>query len=114
MKQTFADFCLAGLQRDPRAVCVATRLERFTSPCTHKKHGPQAGRLHECVCTHLQTAINMLLILLLQSAAFAVTTSHWTQHTEKDWNAGKFKDVVATNLGDVKLSRQVQSLLQED
>jgi WD40 repeat protein len=47
-------------------------------------------------------------------SAQAVTTSHWVQHTEKDWKAGKFKDVVVTNLGDVKLSRQVQTLLEED
>lgn len=59
--------------------------------------------------------MRMLLVLaLFPVSAHAVTTSHWIQSSEKDWKAGKFKNVVATNLGDVKLSRQVQTLLEQD
>ncbi|HEY1686710.1 MAG TPA: hypothetical protein VGG19_18260 [Tepidisphaeraceae bacterium] len=59
-------------------------------------------------------AFSFFAFFILLSSVQAVTTSHWVQHTEKDWKAGKFKDVVVTNLGDVKLSRQVQTLLEED
>jgi hypothetical protein len=52
--------------------------------------------------------------LLIPGFAFAVGTSHWTQQSEADWKAGTFDGVVATNLGDLKLSRAVKTLLSQD
>ena len=44
----------------------------------------------------------------------AVSTSHWTHTSEADFAAGTMERVVATNLGDVKLSRAVRSILAQD
>src|ERR1019366_9923211 len=46
--------------------------------------------------------------------AAAVTVSHWTQTNEADFKPGVFHNVVATNLGDLKLSRAVKTLLDQD
>src|SRR5687768_1094265 len=54
------------------------------------------------------------LVSLLATSALAVGTSHWTHSTEADFKAGKFEGVVATNLGDLKLSRSVKTLLEQD
>ena len=51
------------------------------------------------------------LVLALAPFALGVGTSHWTQTTEADFKAGTFDNVVATNLGDLKLSRATQTLL---
>lgn len=48
------------------------------------------------------------------SAADAVTTQQWIQDSQADFNAGKLEDVVATNLGDLKLSRAVHTILEQD
>jgi hypothetical protein len=58
--------------------------------------------------------ITVFLLLLLIGTSNAVTTSHWSATNEADFKAGKFHNVVATNLGDLKLSRSVKSLLEED
>ena len=55
-----------------------------------------------------------LLIVVLTSSALAVGTSHWTHTTEADFKAGKFDNVVATNLGDLKLSRNVRTIVHQD
>lgn len=55
-----------------------------------------------------------VIILLLSCTAMAVTTSHWTHTSEADFKAGTFHNVVATNLGDLKLSRAVKTLLEQD
>jgi hypothetical protein len=55
-----------------------------------------------------------IVVALLTTPLFAVTTSHWTQTNEADFKAGKLHNVVATNLGDVKLSRAVKTLLDQD
>jgi hypothetical protein len=55
-----------------------------------------------------------LLVTILVSPALAVTTSHWSQTNEADFKTGKFHNVVATNLGDLKLSRAVKTLLDEN
>jgi hypothetical protein len=60
-----------------------------------------------------------LLSLLSASAmytapALAVGTSYWTQTTEADFKSGTLENVVATNLGDLKLSRAVKTLLEQD
>jgi outer membrane protein assembly factor BamB len=50
----------------------------------------------------------------LAASALAVSTSTWTQTSENDFKDGTFENVVATNLGDLKLSRAVQTLLEND
>ena len=52
--------------------------------------------------------------IALAAPAFAVGTSTWKQTNENDWKDGTFDNVVATNLGDLKLSRAVKTLLEQD
>lgn len=54
------------------------------------------------------------LLCFLPMPALAVQTSHWTHTNEADFKKGKFHNTVATNLGDVKLSRAVKTLLEQD
>jgi WD40 repeat protein len=56
----------------------------------------------------------VILLVLIAAPALAAGTSHWVQQNESDFKTGKFHDVVATNLGDLKLSRAVRNLLDED
>src|SRR5438046_9471669 len=51
------------------------------------------------------------LLLLFATSSLAVTTAHWTHTNEADFKAGTFHNVVATNLGDLKLSRAVKTIL---
>lgn len=44
----------------------------------------------------------------------AVGTSYWTQTSEAEFKGGAFDNVVATNLGDLKLSRAVKTHLEMD
>jgi hypothetical protein len=60
------------------------------------------------------TQLFFLVVAVMVSPIYAVTTSHWSQTNEADFKAGKFHDVVATNLGDLKLSREVKSLMDEN
>src|SRR5260370_42465906 len=53
-------------------------------------------------------------ICLCCSLAMGVTTSTWTQTSQEDFKKGTLDNVVATNLGDVKLSRAVKTLLEQD
>jgi len=53
-------------------------------------------------------------ILLLAAPALAVSTSTWTQHNQEEFKKGTLENVVATNLGDLKLSRAVTTLLEQD
>jgi len=53
-------------------------------------------------------------ILLSSLTARAVTTSHWIQTNEADFQSGTLHDVVVTNLGDVKLSRAVKTIQEQD
>jgi len=55
-----------------------------------------------------------LILLLAAAPALAVSTSFWTQTSEADFKAGTLDNVVATNLGEVKLSRALKTLLDED
>src|SRR3954463_11799817 len=60
---------------------------------------------------------NWILLLVmgaLAPLAFANGASHWNHTTEADFKKGKFNNTVATNLGDVKLSRAVKTLLEQD
>jgi sugar lactone lactonase YvrE len=52
--------------------------------------------------------------LLVASPALAVQTSHWTASGETDFKKGTMHNVVATNLGDLKLSRDVKTLIEEN
>ncbi len=58
--------------------------------------------------------IPVLVLCLAGLSAKAVTTSYWTQATEADFKTGTFENVVATNLGELKLSRAVKTLLEQD
>jgi hypothetical protein len=63
----------------------------------------------------LKTRATLLAAFLVCSiGASAVGTSHWTHTNEADFKAGTFHNVVATNLGDLKLSRAVKTLLGQD
>jgi hypothetical protein len=55
-----------------------------------------------------------LLICSLSMPALAVNTSHWVHTSEADFKDGKFENTLATNLGDVKLSRALKTLLEQD
>src|SRR5580704_4386281 len=55
-----------------------------------------------------------LLWTAWQSPVLAVTTSHWVHANEADFNAGTLTDVVVTNQGDVKLSRAVTVIQEQD
>src|SRR5205085_11882335 len=62
----------------------------------------------------LRNLLSLLSLLFLVVPAHAVGTSHWTHTTEADFKAGTFHNVVASNLGDLKLSREVRALLTQD
>ena len=55
-----------------------------------------------------------LTILFLTAPAMAVSTSTWTQANQDDFKKGRLDNVVATNHGDVKLSRAIKTLLEQD
>lgn len=55
-----------------------------------------------------------LFVCAVTMPAFAVSTSHWVHRTEAEFKAGKFENTVVTNLGDVKLSRALKTLLEQD
>ena len=56
----------------------------------------------------------LILICLFATIACGVTTSTWNQSTQDDYKKGTFDNVVATNLGELKLSRAVKTLLDQD
>src|SRR5437867_13200134 len=55
-----------------------------------------------------------MLVLVLSTSSLAVAPSHWIHTSEADFKAGTVKNVVATNLGDLKLSRAVKLMLGQD
>jgi hypothetical protein len=55
-----------------------------------------------------------LLVCLLASPVLAVSTSHWVDQNEADFKTGTLHNVVVTNLGDVKLSRAVQTIQDQN
>jgi len=65
-----------------------------------------------------QTFIVGILLCFLTSGwsspALAVTTSHWVHANEADFKAGTLDDVVVTNQGDVKLSRDITAIEEQD
>src|SRR4051812_31577183 len=53
-------------------------------------------------------------LLLTSPIALAVGTSHFSHTSEADFKNGTFQNVVATNLGDLKLSRAIKTILEQD
>ena len=53
-----------------------------------------------------------LLLMSLVAPAWGGGTSHWTHDSEAEFKKGVLHNVVATNLGDVKLSRAVKTVLR--
>src|SRR5438128_1787045 len=64
--------------------------------------------------TNYKSLRAFFLFTLLALPARAGGTSHWIHTSEADFKAGKMENVVATNLGDLKLSRAVKTLLEQD
>src|SRR5688572_30674173 len=62
----------------------------------------------------MRNSILFFVICALTPLAMGAGASHWSHTTEADFKKGKFNNVVATNLGDVKLSRAVKTLLEQD
>lgn len=58
--------------------------------------------------------IAIFVLLAACSPALAVGTAHWAHTSEADFKNGTFDNVVATNLGDLKLSRGVKKILEQD
>lgn len=56
----------------------------------------------------------VLLTLAFVIPARAVTTSHWVHGNESDFKAGTLDNVVVTNHGDVKLSRAIKVIQEQD
>jgi hypothetical protein len=54
------------------------------------------------------------LLLLVAIPAGAVTTSHWIHQNQTDFKAGTLHNVVVTNQGDVKLSRAIEVIQNQD
>jgi hypothetical protein len=66
-----------------------------------------------------KTVFYLAVAFLLGLAWFAarsraVTTSHWTVSNGAEFKGGAFHNVVTTNLGDLKLSRAVTGVLEQD
>jgi ligand-binding sensor domain-containing protein len=55
-----------------------------------------------------------ILVLVLAVPALAVGPSMWRHTSEADFQPGTFENVVATNLGDLKLSRAIKTLLEQN
>jgi hypothetical protein len=62
----------------------------------------------------IRNLLALLLGCVLASPALGITTSHWTDQNEADFKAGTLHNVVVTNLGDVKLSRAVQTIQDQN
>lgn len=59
-------------------------------------------------------AVIIATLALFVSSALAVSTSHWTHDGEADFKDGTLHNVVVTSQGDVKLSRAVHIIEQQD
>ena len=63
---------------------------------------------------HFRVSAVSLLVINMVTLANAGTVSHWTQNNAADFNPGTFHNVVATSLGDLKLSKAVKDLALKD
>jgi outer membrane protein assembly factor BamB len=61
-----------------------------------------------------KSIVSLLALALSAPLVLAVQTSHWTHTSEADFKNGTFSNVVATNLGDLKLSHAIKTLLEQD
>lgn len=52
--------------------------------------------------------------VVLASTAVGLTTSNWTQRSEEGFAKGEMKSVVVSNLGDLKLAREVKTIVEDD
>src|SRR6186713_3341849 len=62
----------------------------------------------------IAVGVAVVVIALSVNSTLAVGTSQWAQTSENDFKNGTFDNVVATNLGDLKLSRGVKKILEQD
>ena len=62
----------------------------------------------------VSSSLILVVVMTIAAPVFAVKTSHWRHSTESDFDSGVFERVVATNLGDLKLSRELSNLLGDD
>ena len=67
-------------------------------------------RFYLCGLSILTLALTMAAV----EPARAVGTSYFTQSSEADFKTGTLDNIVATNLGDLKLSRAVKTVLDQD
>jgi hypothetical protein len=66
---------------------------------------------------YLSSAVSLCfgaLFLLMTAPSYAVTTSHWIHQNQADFKAGTLHNVVVTNQGDVKLSRAIEVIQDQD
>src|SRR5258706_2777988 len=79
----------------------------------HDGHGRAAhGTSHGVDMRWLMSCL--ILFMAAAPAALAVNTSHWVHTREADFKKGTSRNVVATNLGDLKLSRAIKMILEQD
>src|SRR5687768_77931 len=62
----------------------------------------------------MKKLMSLSVCAAMVATSLGVTTSNWTHTAESDFKSGTFDNVVATNLGDLKLSRAVRMLLQQN
>ncbi|MGN6504853.1 MAG: hypothetical protein ACTHM6_04755 [Tepidisphaeraceae bacterium] len=63
---------------------------------------------------HTRSIAAVALVLSAVAPAWAVKTQYWTQTTADDFNKGTLTNLVATNHGQLRLSRDVDALLPKD
>ncbi len=75
------------------------------------------------ICPFRNTRLRTTFIVFIVSVFYgigvgrpclAIGTSYWTQTSEADFKSGTLENVVATNLGDLKLSRAIKTLSEQD
>src|SRR4051812_34339437 len=62
----------------------------------------------------MRKSLLVLFVVCAPSVLLAVQTSHWVHTNEADFKNGTFSNVVATNLGDLKLSRAVKTVMEQN
>ena len=72
--------------------------------------GPDRNFINVCLCL----SVAAFLVSAGWTPALAVTTSHWVHANAADFNAGTLDNVVVTNQGNVKLSREITVIQEQD
>src|SRR3954471_23387371 len=62
----------------------------------------------------MRSTFSAVIVFFIAAPLLSVGTSHWTHTSEADFKNGTMSNVVATNLGDLKLSRAVKTILEQD